>query len=86
MSWHTVSEIDFNPAFVKPEELMAYNPGVLPSDDMVWFIKHNVHEDETSPDNTSPRNVRNLLVMLKKTYPSASVAVTICDPEPLHYR
>lgn len=66
VKWHMKSEIDFNPHFVKPEQLMEFNPNVVPGDSKVWFIKHNIHTEEVVHSaNDHPRNARNLLRMLK---------------------
>ena len=67
-----VSEVMFDPREVAPAEFVRrHNPGVAPGDRLVWIAKHPGLEN---------RHASVLARRVRRAYPSAAVALALCDP------
>ena len=73
-----VSEVMFDPREVAPAEFVRrHNPGVAPGDRLVWIAKHPGLEN---------RHASVLARRVRRAYPSAAVALALCDPAPARAR
>lgn len=72
------SEVMFDPRDVPVDALVRqHNPGVGPDDPYVWVMKHPGLEN---------RHASVLARRLRQAYPSASVALALCDPAQRAFR
>ena len=66
------SEVLFDPRDANATELVVrHNPGVTPGSGLAWIVKHPGLEN---------RHASVLARRLRRAYPSASVALALCDP------
>ena len=76
--WSHASEVRFDPRKQNPATLvLQHNPGVTPDDDFVWAIKSpaEAHKESSA-----------LGAAIRQAYPSAKVALALCNPALLPFR
>jgi len=72
------SEVMFDPRDVSVSELVArHNPDVTPENEYVWIMKHPGLEN---------RHASVLARRVRRAFPSASVALALCDPAQRAFR
>ena len=76
--WPQRAETLFDPDVISPVAFVAANnPGVIPSDSLVWMAKAPVLGDFAGGRESSEALAARLL----RAYPSAAVLLVFCDPE-----